>query len=106
MPKESSKETTGRKTKKKTTKTATKRKRATKRSTPVVSKKPERTVGGGLLRVRQIRSGIGHAGTYRRTLRAIGLRHHQAVVQVPDNPSMRGMLQKVRHLIEVTPVEA
>lgn len=105
MPKDSSKETTVRKTKKKTTRTATKRKRATKPATPAASQKPKRKAVGGLLRVRQVRSGIGYAGSVRRTLRAIGLRHHQAVVQVPDNPSMRGMLQKVRHLIEVTPVE-
>jgi large subunit ribosomal protein L30 len=53
------------------------------------------------LRVTQVRSGIGHAETYRRTLRALGLRHHQDEVAVPDNPSVRGMLTKVRHLVRV-----
>ena len=61
--------------------------------------------GGRRLRVRQVRSGIGHPATHRRTLRSLGLRHHQDVVTVPDSPSVRGMLQQVRHLIEVTPVE-
>lgn len=55
------------------------------------------------LRVKQIRSGIGHAETMRRTLRAIGLRHHQATVEVDNTATMRGMLNKVRHLIEVWP---
>jgi large subunit ribosomal protein L30 len=58
------------------------------------------------LRVKQIRSGIGHADTMRRTLRALGLRHYQAVVEIANNASSRGMLFKVRHLVEVTPVEA
>jgi large subunit ribosomal protein L30 len=53
------------------------------------------------LRVKQVRSGIGHAETYRRTLRALGLRHHQDEIAVPDTPSVRGMLRKVRHLIQV-----
>ncbi|MFQ6046443.1 MAG: 50S ribosomal protein L30 [Gemmatimonadales bacterium] len=57
------------------------------------------------LRVKQIRSSLGHAETYRRTLRALGLRHHQAEVTVVDNPSVRGMLHKVRHLVRVTEEE-
>jgi large subunit ribosomal protein L30 len=58
-----------------------------------------------MLSVKQVRSGIGRSETMRRTLRSIGLRHHQQTVTVQDNPSIRGMLDKVRHLIEVTPVE-
>jgi large subunit ribosomal protein L30 len=57
------------------------------------------------LAVKQIRSGIGHSETMRRTLRALGLRHHQQVVRVPNTSSIRGMLVKVRHLIEVSPAE-
>lgn len=58
-----------------------------------------------MLSVKQVRSGIGRAETMRRTLRSLGLRHHQQTVTVQDTPSIRGMLNKVRHLIEVTPVE-
>ena len=57
---------------------------------------------GGRLRVKQVKSGIGHAETYRRTLRALGLRHHQQEIIVNDTPSVRGMLHKVRHLVRVT----
>jgi large subunit ribosomal protein L30 len=55
------------------------------------------------LRVTQIRSAIGHAETMRRTLRALGLRHHQQTVVVKDDASVRGMLYKVRHLVDVAP---
>ncbi len=55
--------------------------------------------------MKQIRSGIGHPETMRRTLRALGLRHHQQTVQVPNTSSVRGMLIKVRHLIEVSPAQ-
>jgi large subunit ribosomal protein L30 len=53
------------------------------------------------LEVTQIRSSIGHPETMRRTLAALGLRHHQQTVRVANNASIRGMLFKVRHLIEV-----
>jgi large subunit ribosomal protein L30 len=58
---------------------------------------------GAKLRVKQVRSGIGRPALHRRTLVAIGLRHHQDVVEVSDSPAVRGMLFQVRHLVEVTP---
>ena len=39
------------------------------------------------------------------TLKAIGLRHHQAEVIKQDSPALRGQLKKVRHLVEVERVE-
>jgi large subunit ribosomal protein L30 len=59
----------------------------------------------GQLSVKQVRSEIGHAETFRRTLRSLGLRHHQQTVTVADTPSIRGMLFKVRHLVKVTPAK-
>jgi large subunit ribosomal protein L30 len=58
------------------------------------------------VRIRQVRSRIGHARTYRRTLEALGLRRHQQEVVLPNTPSVRGMVFKVRHLVRVTPEEA
>ena len=55
------------------------------------------------LRVTQIRSTSGHAETMRRTLRALGLRHYQHSVVVKDDPGVRGMLFKVRHMVTVAP---
>ena len=54
------------------------------------------------IRITQVRSGIGHADTMRRTLRALGLRHHQMSVELPNTASIRGMITKVRHLVAVT----
>ena len=55
--------------------------------------------------VKQIRSGIGHPETMRKTLKALGLKRHQAVAELPNNASVRGMLFKVRHLVEVVPAQ-
>jgi large subunit ribosomal protein L30 len=65
-----------------------------------------KTQAGGKLRVKQVKSGIGHPYMHLRTLEAIGLRHHQDVIEVKDTPSMRGMLFQVRHLVEVAPAGA
>jgi len=59
----------------------------------------------GKVRIEQVRSGIGKPATMRRTLQAIGLHHHQAVIVQQDSPSLRGQIKKVRHLVKVTPVE-
>ncbi len=60
---------------------------------------------GGKVLIEQVRSGIGHSWRMRRTLEALGLRHHQDAVVKQDSPSLRGQLKQVRHLIRVTPVE-
>lgn len=59
----------------------------------------------GSIRIKQIRSGIGHSWRMLRTLEAIGLRHHQHEIVKKDSPSLRGQLKQVRHLVEVTPVK-
>lgn len=58
-----------------------------------------------VLAVKQVRSGIGHAATMRRTLEALGLRHHQQTVRLRNTAAIRGMLYKVRHLVEVAPAK-
>lgn len=56
----------------------------------------------GSVRIKQIRSGIGHSRLMRATLEAIGLRHHQATVVKQITPGLKGQLKQVRHLVEVT----
>ncbi len=60
---------------------------------------------GGKVRIKQVRSGIGHPKHMRATLEALGLKHHQDEVVQAVTPSLAGQLKQVRHLVEVTPVE-
>lgn len=66
---------------------------------------PSNRLTDGKVRIKQVRSGIGHSWRMRQTLEALGLRHHQAEVVHADSPSLRGMIKRVRHLVEVTPVQ-
>jgi len=53
------------------------------------------------LRITWIKSGIGYARVQRRTLKALGLnRLNQSVIH-SDCLSVRGMINKVRHLVKV-----
>lgn len=70
----------------------------------VVAEKAKASTGR-LLRITQIRSGIGRPEVHRRTLKALGLRRHQQTVVQEDNPAIRGMIEQVRHLVAVEEIE-
>jgi large subunit ribosomal protein L30 len=53
------------------------------------------------LKVTQTKSKIGSDKTQLATLRSLGLRRIGHTVEVKDNPQTRGMLHRVRHLIQV-----
>ena len=55
----------------------------------------------GTLKVKQLKSKNGSDKRQTDTLRSIGLRRIGHSVEVKDTPQMRGMLHKVRHLVEV-----
>lgn len=51
--------------------------------------------------VRLVRSMIGRPEKQRLVLRGMGLTRLQKVVQLPDTPQVRGMLDKVKHLVRI-----
>lgn len=53
------------------------------------------------LRIKQVRSKIGHPKDQGVTLRSLGLHRIGDVVEQQDTPGIRGMILKVRHLVEV-----
>ena len=55
--------------------------------------------------VKQVRSGIGRPGKHRRTLEALGIKWHQQTVIHNDTPAIRGMINQISHLVEVSDVE-
>ncbi len=88
-------------------KTATKKavKKVVEKAAAKAAKKVAPKASATKLRVRQVRSGIGNNFGMKRTLVALGLKHHQDEVVLPDNPAVRGMLRKVHHLVKVDTAE-
>ena len=59
----------------------------------------------GKLRITWKKSAIGYNEDQKRTIRALGLRRLLQSVEHPDNRSVRGMVVKVRHLVEMAEIE-
>ena len=58
-------------------------------------------MGTKTLRIRQVRSGICAPVDQKLTLKGLGLRRIRQEVVRPDTPAVRGLIHKVRHLVEV-----
>jgi large subunit ribosomal protein L30 len=58
------------------------------------------------LRITLVKSPIGYTQRQKATVRALGLRRLQASVTHEDTPPIRGMINKVSHLVEVEELEA
>ena len=53
------------------------------------------------IKIRQVRSPIGYNKKQREVLRGLGLRRIRHVVEREDSPAVRGMVHKIKHLVEV-----
>jgi large subunit ribosomal protein L30 len=54
-----------------------------------------------MLKLRQIRSGIGSPQKLKVVLRGLGFGKLQRIIERPDTDSIRGMVAKVSHLVEI-----
>lgn len=57
------------------------------------------------LRITWVKSAIGYSKRQKATIRALGLRRLNQVVEQRDTPVIRGMVNKVRHLVDVEEIE-
>ncbi|MCY4623541.1 MAG: 50S ribosomal protein L30 [Chloroflexi bacterium] len=57
------------------------------------------------LRITWKKSGIGFERNQQATIRSLGLRRLNQTVEREDTPVVRGMLHKVRHMVQVDEVE-
>ncbi len=53
------------------------------------------------LKIKLVKSPIGYSKRQKETVRSLGLRRLHQVVEQPDNAAVRGMVQAVKHLVEV-----
>ena len=56
------------------------------------------------LRITQIKSGIGYKPKAKATLKALGLRKMQQIVEQNDTPVIRGMINVIPYLLKVEEV--
>jgi large subunit ribosomal protein L30 len=58
------------------------------------------------LQITLVKSPIGYTKRQKATVRSLGLRRMHATVVHDDTPPIRGMIDKVSHLVEVEEIEA
>ncbi|MEA3459225.1 MAG: 50S ribosomal protein L30 [Chloroflexota bacterium] len=54
-----------------------------------------------VLRIKWVKSDIGYSKRQKATIRALGLKRLEDTVEQEDTPAIRGMIHKVKHLVEV-----
>jgi len=67
----------------------------------VTTKKGAAKASAKKLKITLLRSPIGFNRTQGLTVEGMGLRRIRHTVELPDTPETRGMIHKVRHLVEV-----
>ena len=53
------------------------------------------------IQIKLVRSGIGFPVKQKRVIRGLGFRRLNQIVTRPDTPEIRGMVFKIRHLVEI-----
>jgi large subunit ribosomal protein L30 len=62
---------------------------------------PKKETPGKTLRVTLVKSPIGYRKDQRKTAHALGLNRINQTVEHTDNPALRGMLNKIIHLLRI-----
>ena len=57
--------------------------------------------GGGTIRIQYYRSAIGFPKTQKEVVRSVGFTKLNQILERPDTGSMRGVVQKVPHLLRI-----
>ena len=60
----------------------------------------------GTIKIKLVRSPICTPEKHKVIVRALGLKKINQVVERPDTPAFRGMVNKVPHLLELAPADA
>ncbi len=58
-----------------------------------------------MLRITLVKSAIGYSEKHKATVKALGFHRLHQTVELPDTPSVRGMLLKVNHLVKIEEVK-
>ena len=61
----------------------------------------KKKASGKTLRVTLVKSPIGYKKNQKATVRALGLHRMNQTVEHDDSPAVRGMLDKISHLIKI-----
>jgi large subunit ribosomal protein L30 len=64
-------------------------------------KKADKSVAGGKLHLKWVRSAICTPVKHKLVVKGLGFTRLNQVIERPDNPAIRGMVAKIPHLVEI-----
>ena len=67
----------------------------------MAEEKQQQQEGGGKIRIQYYRSAIGFPKTQKEVVRSVGFTKLNQILERPDTGSMRGIVQKVPHLLRI-----
>ena len=66
-----------------------------------MAQKEEKQENGGTIKIQYYRSMIGYSKKQKAVIKSLGITKLNQTITRPDNPSMRGMVEKVPHLLRI-----
>jgi large subunit ribosomal protein L30 len=70
-------------------------------------KRQRKTKGSDMektITIKWIRSGIGRTNDQKKTIQGLGFKRLHQTLTLPDRPEIRGMINRVIHLLDVNPI--
>jgi len=66
-----------------------------------MAQKEETQASGGTIKIQYYRSMIGYSKKQKAVIKSLGITKLNQTITRPDNPSMRGIVEKVPHLLRI-----
>ena len=66
-----------------------------------MAKKEENQENGGTIKIQYYKSMIGYSKKQKAIVKSLGITKLNQTIQRPDNPSMRGMVEKIPHILRI-----
>jgi len=66
-----------------------------------MAQKEETQQNGGTIKIQYYRSMIGYSKKQKAVIKSLGITKLNQTITRPDNPSMRGIVEKIPHLLKI-----
>jgi len=66
-----------------------------------MANKEENQENGGTIKIQYYKSMIGYSKKQKAIVKSLGITKLNQTIQRPDNPSMRGMVEKIPHILRI-----
>lgn len=66
-----------------------------------MAQKEEKQSNGGTIKIQYYKSMIGYSKKQKTMVKSLGITKLNQIIERPDNPAMRGVVEKIPHLLRI-----